>query len=268
MPKFVKTGSILDRILDRKVQEVAEAQAQLPLADLRQQAETASPAHDFVGALQRETVALIAEVKKASPSKGVMVADFDPVRIATTYAENGAAAISVLTDQDFFQGHLDYLQAINQTVTIPTLRKDFIIAPYQIYQARAAGASAVLLIVAALDDAQLRDLYALITELGMAALVEVHDEAELARALTVQPRLIGVNNRDLRTFDVDLNTTKRIAELVPSDVTLVAESGMKTAKDVARMGAMGAQAVLIGEGLVTADDMAQAVQQFSSQARG
>jgi indole-3-glycerol phosphate synthase len=154
-------------------------------------------------AVRRETVALIAEVKHASPSKGVLMADFDPVRLGTTYADNGAAAISVLTDEQFFQGHLDYLTAVKHAVDVPVLRKDFVIDPYQVYEGRAAGADAILLIVAALDDTCLADLHALITGLGMAALVEVHNEAELERALKIDPALIGVNNRDLKTFEVD-----------------------------------------------------------------
>ncbi len=162
-----------------------------------------------------QTVALIAEVKHASPSKGVLIENFDPVALGTTYAANGAAAISVLTDQQFFGGSLAYLTQVRAAVDIPVLRKDFIIDPYQVYEARAANADAVLLIVAALADAQLADLHALVAELGMAALVEVHNEAELERALQINPRLIGVNNRDLKTFHEDLGTTGRIAALIP-----------------------------------------------------
>ncbi|MEO0565682.1 MAG: indole-3-glycerol phosphate synthase TrpC, partial [Chloroflexota bacterium] len=190
-----------------------------------------------------------------------------PVHLARTYAANGAAMLSVLTDEQFFKGHLDYLREIRAAVKIPLLRKEFVVDTYQVYEARAAGADAVLLIVAALDDAQLADLHALIIQLGMTPLVEVHNEAELERALKLNPMLIGVNNRDLKTFDVDLETTGRLAQLVPDNVTLVAESGMKSTVDVHHMGTLGAHAVLIGEGLVTAPDIGAAVRSFSSQER-
>lgn len=268
MSDFIKTDTILDKILTYKVEEVAARKLALPLNTLREQAESRPQALDFVQALRKDTVALIAEVKKASPSKGVFIKDFDPLALAATYADNGASAISVLTDEKFFQGHLDYLASINQHVTVPTLRKDFIIDAYQVYEGRVVGASAILLIVAALSDSQLTDLYAQITELGMAALVEVHNEAELERAMKIEPALLGINNRDLKTFTVDLHTTERIASQVPDSVTLVAESGMKSAEDVARMGQMGAHAVLIGEGLVTSGDIGQAVKIFSGQKRG
>ena len=165
--------------------------------------------------------------------------DFNHIVLGATYASNGAAAISVLTDEEFFQGHLRYLKELSKSVNVPTLRKDFIIDPYQVYEARIARASAVLLIVAALEDSQLADLYALITELKMTALVEVHNEEELERAMKITPKLVGVNNRDLKTFTVDLATTERIAKLVPDTVTLVAESGLKSAEDIARMGDNG-----------------------------
>lgn len=268
MNKFVRTDSILDKILDKKIEEVDAAKQRSPLNTVRQLSERVSKPKDFVGALHRDTVALIAEVKKASPSKGLLMPNFNHLVLGATYASNGAAAISVLTDEDFFQGHLRYLKEVSKAVDIPTLRKDFIIDPYQIYEARIARASAVLLIVSALEDSQLADLYALITDLGMTGLVEVHNEAELERAMKISPKLVGVNNRDLKTFNVDLGTTERIAKLIPGDVTLIAESGLKSAEDIARMGEMGAHAVLIGEGLVTADDIAGTVQEFSSQKRG
>ncbi len=268
MNKFIKTGSILDKIIDNKVVEVEATKHNLSLKSVRDLAENASPAKDFVGALRKDAVALIAEVKKASPSKGVLIENFAPLTLARTYSENGASAISVLTDENFFQGKLSYLKEISEAVDIPTLRKDFIIDPYQVYEARMAGASAVLLIVAVLDDSHLSDLQHLIQELGMSALVEVHNEEELERAMAIEAPLIGVNNRDLKTFDVDLNTTERIAKLVPNTVTLVAESGLKSATDVAHMGSIGAYAVLIGEGIVKADNIAQAVREYSSQRRG
>ncbi len=265
---FVKTDTILDQILAQKQDEIHAAQAQAGfMAQIEQAAYHAPQPRDFKGALQRSTVALIAEVKKASPSKGLLVKDFNPVRIARTYEENGAAAISVLTDAKFFQGSLDDLRAVHASVRLPVLRKDFIIDAHQVYEARAAGSDATLLIVMALEDAQLRDLHSLITELGMSALVEVHNETELERALSVGASLIGVNNRDLRTFHEDLETTARVAALVPDDVTLVAESAIRSVEDVQRMGSYGARAVLVGEGLVKANDMAGEVRLYSSQQR-
>jgi indole-3-glycerol phosphate synthase len=270
---FVKTDTILDQILARTVQTIAEDKTRITEADMRQRAEHANQdaafkPRDFAGTLRRATVTLIAEVKKASPSKGVLIHDFDPVAIGTTYAANGAAAISVLTDEPFFQGHLDYMRAVRQAVHVPVLRKDFIVDPYQVYQARANGADATLLIVAALDDAQLRDLRTLITELGMAALVEVHTESEVERALACGATLIGINNRDLKTFHVDLNVTARVAQVVPPEITLVAESGIGSAEDVRRMGELGAHAVLVGELLMKAgESLAERVQAFSQQKR-
>lgn len=269
---YIKTNTILDKILARKEEEIVERQAKTPLARLMSGAKTACTPRDMLAALQKETVALIAEVKKASPSKGVLIEDFDPVALGTTYATHGAAAISVLTDEDFFQGHLDYMTVVRGQVNVPVLRKDFIIDPYQVYEGRVAQADAILLIVAALEDAQLAELYDLITELGMTPLVEVHDEAELERALKINAQLIGVNNRDLKTFEVDLNTTARLAALVPDDVVLVAESGIRNAQDVHQMGELGAHAVLVGESLVKAadssdGDLPATVQAFSSQAR-
>lgn len=268
MNKFVRTGSILDKIIDNKIIEVEATKRDILLSTVRDLAEQVLPAKDFVGALRKDTVALIAEVKKASPSKGILIENFDPLALARTYAENGASAISVLTDENFFQGKLTYLKEISQTIEIPTLRKDFIIDPYQVYEARMSGASAVLLIVSVLDDSQLADLHSLINELGMSALVEVHNEEELERAMKVSAPLIGVNNRDLKTFDVDLSTTERLANLMPDTVTLIAESGIKSGADVDRMGAMGAHAVLVGEGIVTAENIASAVHEYSSRKRG
>lgn len=267
MAPFVKTDSILDRILARKVEEVAERSARRSLADVRAAAESMPPARDFAGALNRETVTLIAEIKHASPSKGVLIDPFDPVALGQTYAANGAAALSILTDEDFFQGHLDHLEAVRAVVTLPVLRKDFTVDAYQVFEGRASGADAMLLIAAALDDTQMADLYAVITGLGMTALVEVHDEAEMTRALALSPRLVGVNNRDLKTFREDLNTTARVASMLPTGVTLVAESAIRSAEDVHRMGQLGASAVLVGEGLLKADNIAEQVKAFSSQPR-
>ncbi|MBW4436135.1 MAG: indole-3-glycerol phosphate synthase TrpC [Pleurocapsa minor GSE-CHR-MK-17-07R] len=266
MADFVNTGTILDKILAQKVVEVAALRSSA--AELRQRSEQRStPVRDFAGSLQRETVALIAEVKKASPSKGLLIEHFDPVALGSTYAENGAACISVLTDEQFFQGHLEHMTSVRAAVSIPVLRKDFVIDPLQVYEGCAHGADAMLLIVMALDDARLADLHALITGLGMSALVEVHNEAEMVRALKLGATLIGVNNRDLRSFQEDRTTTARLAGMVPAGVTLVAESAIRSAEDVAAVGQAGARAVLVGEGLVKSPDIAAAVRAFSSQAR-
>lgn len=267
--RFVATDTILDRILARKVEEIAERQQQTPLTEMRNRAETSSfVPRDMLSALRQDNVALIGEIKRASPSAGVLVADFAPVLIAATYAHNGAAAISVLTDEHFFQGSLRYLNSVRQAVDIPLLRKDFIIDPYQVFEGRAAGADTILLIVAALSDDQLRDLHGLTTGLGMSALVEAHNEFEMERALRLKARLIGINNRDLRTFDVDLDTTARLARMVGDDVVLVAESGIRDAHDVKTMGNYGADAILVGESLVKSSDMVSFARELSGQSRG
>jgi indole-3-glycerol phosphate synthase len=264
---YVKTDTFLDKILAHKALVLhGEVNSALRMRAARD-ASAAPPPRDFVSALRRDTVALIAEIKKASPSKGVLIEDFDPVAIGTIYAQHGAAAISVLTDEKFFQGHIRYLRDVRAVVDAPLLCKEFIIDSYQVYLARANSADAALLIVAALDDAQLKGLHDLIHSLRMVALVEVHNEAELERALKLGATLIGINNRDLKTFHVDLETTARLAKLVPPDVTLVAESGLNTAEDVRRMGELGAHAVLIGESLMKADNIAVKVRELSSQPR-
>jgi len=262
---FVKTGSVLDDILAHKATEIESLW--LDYAVLRAEAESNPPARDFAGALRRENVALIAEVKKASPSKGLLIADFDAVDIGRTYADNGAACISVLVDQKFFQGHIAYLRAVRDAVDVPVLYKEFVLDAVQVVHARAAQADAVLLIVAALTDSQMADLHAHITGLGMAALVEVHDEAELERALKLGASLIGVNNRDLKSFHEDVSTTERLSKQVGADVTLVAESAIRSPEDVARMGRCGAHAVLVGEGLIKSPDRAAAVRAYSNQKR-
>lgn len=265
--KFVRTQTVLDRILDHKVAEIAACKARIALAAMQARASDAPPPRDMLAALRRDTVALIAEVKRASPSRGVLIDPFDPVALGTLYAQNGAAAISVLTDAQFFQGDLAHLRAVRGAVAVPVLRKDFVIDPYQVYEARAAGADAVLLIVAALDDAQLGDLHALITALGMAALIEVHNERELERALAIDPALLGINNRDLHTFTVSLGTTAQLVPMVSAETLLVAESGIFTGADVAQMGRAGAHAVLVGEALVTAPDTAAKVRELAGQKR-
>ncbi len=266
---FVATDTVLDRILDRKVEELAERRARLPEADLRARAHAMPDApRDLLTALKGDSVSLIAEVKRASPSKRLLTRDFAPVLTAATYAYNGASAISVLTDEDFFQGSLAYLTAIRNAVAVPLLRKDFIINPYQVYEGRTAGADAILLIVAALTDLQMADLYALTSELGMTALVEVHHEYEMERALRLGAKLIGVNNRDLKTFHVDLATTGRLAGMVDDDVVLVAESGIHTAADARAMGQLGASAILVGESLMKATDTVALTRELSRQLRG
>lgn len=264
---FVETGTILDEILAHKVQETDTRKLHTPVEKFLEEIQSAPVPRDFAGALRRDQVSLIAEVKKASPSKGVLIENFEPVVIATTYAENGAAAISVLTDEKYFQGNMPYLKRVRSTVSIPVLMKEFVIDPYQVYEGRASGADAVLLIVAALADSQFTELHSLIRELGMTALVEVHNEAEVERAFKIGAHLIGINNRDLKTFREDLSTTERLAKLVPSEITLVAESAIRSADDVRRMGNAGVHAILVGEGLVKAANMTSQVQLFSSQPR-
>ncbi|MDR2619516.1 MAG: bifunctional indole-3-glycerol-phosphate synthase TrpC/phosphoribosylanthranilate isomerase TrpF [Propionibacteriaceae bacterium] len=254
---------ILDEIVTATRARVRSERAQLPLEHLQRAA--AAPTADFAAALRAPGISFICEVKKASPSKGVIAADFPYLDIARDYEAAGAAAISVLTEPTFFQGSNDYLRDISGSVGLPCLRKDFIIDEYQIYQARQLGASAVLLIVAILHDCQLSDYLALTHRLGMAALVEVHDESELLRALAAGARIIGVNNRDLTTFTCDLAVTERLAPLVPADVLLVAESGITTAADVARMAAAGADAVLVGETLMRSADKTAALAELRGQ---
>jgi indole-3-glycerol phosphate synthase len=258
--------NILDTIVEEKQREVASLpQRSLSVGDLQAALQARGGQRDFAGALRKPKigpVALIAEVKKASPSAGVIRPDFDPVRIAREYEAAGASCLSVLTDEKFFQGSLDYLKRIRGAVKLPLLRKDFIIDERQILEAIEGGADAVLLIVAILSDAQLRHFYALATGAGLAALVEVHDEAELDRALDVGAKLIGVNNRNLKTFKVDLATTERLAERLRSSPrttqhapALVAESGIHTRADVERLAKCGAQAILVGESLMRHADI-------------
>jgi indole-3-glycerol phosphate synthase len=262
--------NILDTIVAQKKKEVAQLpQRLIAVGDLRDAMLEHGEQRDFFGALRhlsRNTqhathMALIAEVKKASPSAGVICPDFDPVRIAREYEAAGASCLSVLTDEKFFQGSLDYLRQIRAAVKLPLLRKDFIIDERQILEAIEWGADAILLIVAILSDAQLKRFHALAVEAGLAVLVEVHDEAELDRALAIGAELIGVNNRDLKTFKVDLATTERLAAklfaspLVPPSTLLVAESGIHTREDVTRLAKCGAKAILVGESLVRHGDI-------------
>ncbi len=254
---------ILDRILTTKYDEVAQRRIHVPLDLLRKQALRQTPSCDFCNALkQARRPALIAECKRASPSKGLLRPDYDAAQLACLYAEHGATALSVLTDVPFFQGALSDLTAAREASGLPVLRKDFIVDEYQIYEARAAGADAVLLIVAALSGDQLQTLYRQVIELGMTALVEVHDEDELATALKITPQLIGVNNRNLRDFSVDLQTTARLRKHIPASIGLVAESGIHTAEDVVQVREMGVDAILVGEALVTASDVGAKVREL------
>ncbi|MGL4514910.1 MAG: indole-3-glycerol phosphate synthase TrpC [Lacipirellulaceae bacterium] len=248
--------TILDQIVSVKREEVARAKAERPLADLEARLADAPPARDFVGALAAERprdggpIKLIAEVKKASPSAGVIREDFDPVTIALTYAQHGASCLSVLTDEPHFQGKLEYLTAIRRAVSLPVLRKDFLIDPYQVVEARVAGADAVLLIAECLSPSELREMYQLAEGLGMGALVELYDRENLPAVLASGARLVGVNNRDLRTFVVDLEHCQRLHVEVPPEVVFVAESGIKTHADAQRLREAGIDAMLVGESLM------------------
>lgn len=255
-------SDILKKIVAVKHEEVADARRRRSLEAMRFDAESRVLTRDFEGALRRRIAAgqaaVIAEVKKASPSKGVLREDFEPADIAQSYAEGdgevSAACLSVLTDRQFFQGSVDFLKQARASCDLPVLRKDFMVDPYQIYESRAMGADAVLLIAACLDDAQMKDFEAIARDLGMAVLVEVHDGAELDRALKLRTPLIGINNRDLNTFEVSIETTLALRARVPSDRVLVTESGIGTRDDVARLREAGVQAFLVGEAFMRAAD--------------
>ncbi len=247
---------ILDDIVAYKRTELAARKQQVSLAQLQDQPLFHATPPPFLQTLRtRPGRVIIAEVKKASPSKGVIRADFEPLALARTYAANGAAAISVLTESKFFQGHLDFLRLIRQdNVSCPLLRKDFLFDPYQVYEARAFGASAILLIVAMLSDSQLTELSALAATLGLDCLIEVHDEAELTRALTCGVQLLGINNRDLRTFHTTIETSERLVRLVPPGVMVVSESGLSRGEQLTRLESQGVHAFLIGETFMAAPD--------------
>ena len=259
-------SDILERILARKAEEVAERRARTPLAALEAQAAAMPEPRDFIGALEARIAAgrpaVIAEIKKASPSKGVIRPDFRPADIARSYERGGAACLSVLTDIDFFQGADAYLQEARAACSLPVLRKDFVIDPYQVVEARALGADCILLIAAALDDAALMELTLLASELDLAALVEVHDAVELERALDLPTALIGVNNRNLRDFSVLLDTTLQLRDRVGDERLLVTESGILAPADVAKMRANGVDAFLVGEAFMRAEDPGEALRQL------
>jgi len=256
----MNTGTILDRIVADKRREIKAAREQTPLAELERHLESAPPLRDFFGALAGGgPIRLIAEVKKASPSKGLIRADFDPVAISQTYQAHGAACISVLTDEPYFQGRLEYLKQIRAAVDVPLLRKDFILDPYQLVEARVAGADGVLLIAECLDDCMLRSLHNRAIELGLCPLVEIYEPANLQRVLDAGATLIGVNNRNLKTFEVDFDHVLRLRSQVPDECVLVAESGISTRDDVLRLEQAGINAMLVGESLMRQADIGPAV---------
>ena len=254
---------ILKKIAVVKHEEVAAAQARKPLAEVREDAESRVLTRDFLGALRNKIAAgqpaVIAEIKKASPSKGVLRADFIPADIAQSYAEFGAACLSVLTDKQFFQGSVDYLKQARASCQLPVLRKDFMVDAYQIYESRVMGADAVLLIAALLDDAQMAEYEAIARQLDMAVLVEVHDAAELERALRLKTPLVGINNRNLRTFEVSLQTTLDLRKSVPADRILVTESGILSSADVQTMRDADVHAFLVGEAFMRAAEPGEAL---------
>jgi len=252
------TPDILKKILQRKVEENEERSKKISLQELKQKAQNMAPTRGFVkaidDAIKQGRSAVIAEIKKASPSKGVIREDFDPASIAKSYAASGAACLSVLTDEDYFQGSEAYLIQAREACDLPVIRKDFIIDPYQVYEAMVMGADCILLIVAALEDKQMADLTTLAESLGLDVLIEVHDAEELERALLLNTRLIGINNRNLRTFETSLETTIDLLERIPDDRIVVTESGIHSAADVQKMRSYKVNAFLVGEAFMRADD--------------
>ena len=259
-------SDILEKIVAVKREEVAAALKRKPLEAIRADAESRVLTRDFEGALRGKIAAgkaaVIAEIKKASPSKGVLRADFVPADIAQSYAEHGAACLSVLTDRQFFQGSVDYLKQARASCDLPVLRKDFLVDPYQVYESRAMGADCILLIAACLDDARMAELEAIARSLDMAVLVEVHDAPELERALKLKTRLVGINNRNLRTFEVSLDNTLALLKDVPADRLLVTESGILGPEDVKKMRAADVHAFLVGEAFMRAEDPGAALAQL------
>jgi len=253
---------MLDKIMAQKREEVKQRKKSLPLSCLKERIAQREATIDLALALEDTHTRLIAEVKRASPSRGVLCPNFDPVELAQKYAHGGAAAISVLTEANYFQGSLDHLAAIRQEIDLPLLRKDFIFDPYQVYESRAYSADALLLIVAALSQEQLAELLSLSHSLGLNCLVEVHNEGEVERALRSQARIIGINNRDLSTFTIDINTTCRLLPLIPRGRIVVSESGIRNRSDVEKLKGWGVNAVLVGEALVTAGDVVTKVREL------
>ncbi|MDX2426264.1 MAG: indole-3-glycerol phosphate synthase TrpC [Cycloclasticus sp.] len=260
------TPDVLKKILARKQEEIAERLKHTSIEDLKQQIADASPVRGFVKAIQQKLdnglTAVVAEVKKASPSKGLLRENFLPADIAISYQAGGAACLSVLTDKDFFQGSEDYLKQARAACSLPVIRKDFIIDPYQVYEARAMGADCILLIVAALDDEPLHALYQLATDLAMDVLVEVHDAEELERALALNLSLVGINNRNLRTFETSLQTTLNLLDRIPNDIIVVSESGLHKTEDIAMLKRHNVHTFLIGEAFMRCDDPGEALRQL------
>lgn len=253
-------GNILEEIIDFKRTEVSQAKEARPFEGLVAQLNAAPPVRNFVDSLKAHApVGMIAEVKKASPSAGLIREDFHPVEIAQTYERSGAACISVLTDEKFFQGHLNYLKEVREAVTIPVLRKDFVIDPYQILEARVAGADCVLLIAECLNDSELENLYSYALELGMTALVEIYDPENLERVLKLSPPMLGINNRNLKTFVTSLDHSIQLSSKIPEDCVLVSESGIQNREDVQRLQNAGVRAILVGETLMRAPDISEKV---------
>lgn len=257
---MVEVANILDKIVAKKRKEIAQSRARTPLASVQQSAEDAPPTKDFLGALRAsQGIGLIAEIKKASPSKGLIREDFDPPDIAKTYTAHGASCISILTDETFFQGSLSYLQQVRAVVDTPLLRKEFILDTYQIYEARAAGADAILLIAEILTATELAHFSDLAQQLGMVALIELYDTDNLPAVLATGTPLIGVNNRDLRTFEVDLGHTVRLRNQIPEDILLVGESGIHSREDALYLQEHGVDAMLVGESLMREKNIGAAV---------
>jgi len=256
-------STILDRIVATKREEIAASKQALPASEVRRRVSDAPAVRNFFAPLAAGgPIRLIAEVKKASPSKGVIREDFDPVQIARVFAEHGVSCISVLTDQRYFQGSLEYLREIRAAVDVPLLRKDFILDAYQLLEARADGADAVLLIAECLDDCHLRALHNEALELGMTPLVELYEPANVARVLAAGATLVGINNRDLRTFQTDLDHTIRLKQQLPEDCVVVGESGIYSRADAQKLQAAGIDAMLVGESLMAQDDIGRAVDEL------
>ncbi len=247
---------MLDRIVADKRKELKQTKKAAPVSGLEARIARRAGTLDFAAALKSDGVSLIAEVKRESPSKGILRPDFDPPALARAYAKNGAAAISVLTESKYFGGHIHHLAEIREAVDIPLLRKDFVLDPYQVYESRAFGADALLLIVAILEPGQLDELLSMSRELGLRCLVEVHNENEVEKALRSGAQVIGINNRDLRTFNVDIGTTQRLRKLIPADKIVVSESGVSSRQDIYNLKKLGVNAALVGEALLTAVDIA------------